>query len=58
MIMHEGLIKVIDFGWATDYKGKHRTTLCGTPLYYSPEMVKKESYDFTVDLWAIGIMTY
>jgi aurora kinase len=32
--------------------------MCGTPLYFSPEIVKGKSYDQRTDLWAVGIMTY
>jgi serine/threonine protein kinase len=32
--------------------------MCGTPLYYSPEVVKGVSYDNKIDTWAIGILTY
>lgn len=35
-----------------------RTTFCGTPLYFSPELLSKQEYDEKVDLWSIGIMTY
>jgi serine/threonine protein kinase len=35
-----------------------RLTLCGTPLYLAPEMVAQISYDESVDIWAIGVITY
>lgn len=35
-----------------------RSTLCGTPLYLAPELVSFEDYDESVDIWAIGILTY
>lgn len=35
-----------------------RRTVCGTPLYLSPEIVKGEEYDEKIDLWAVGILTY
>ena len=31
---------------------------CGTPLYLSPEVIKKELYGFSVDIWSIGLITY
>ena len=33
-------------------------TICGTPLYSSPELLKKKGYSYKVDIWAIGIMCY
>jgi serine/threonine protein kinase len=35
-----------------------RLTLCGTPLYLAPEMVAQVSYDDSIDIWAIGVITY
>jgi serine/threonine protein kinase len=35
-----------------------RGTLCGTPIYASPELVKKMQYDTKIDIWNIGILTY
>lgn len=33
-------------------------TICGTPLYSSPELLKKVGYSYKVDIWAIGIICY
>ena len=30
----------------------------GTPLYQSPELVKKLPFDFKVDIWALGCLVY
>ena len=35
-----------------------RKTLCGTYEYMAPEMVQGMSYDFTVDIWALGILLF
>ena len=35
-----------------------RNTFCGTPLYFSPEILSSQSYDETVDIWAVGVLTY
>ena len=35
--------------------GGQRTTFCGTLDYLSPEMVKGEPHDHTVDVWAAGL---
>lgn len=35
-----------------------RSTLCGTPFYLAPELIMHDSYDESVDVWAIGILTY
>ena len=30
----------------------------GTPMYFAPELVLNHSYDFKVDIWAIGVIMY
>lgn len=35
-----------------------RLTLCGTPLYLAPEMVAQSQYDQSIDIWALGVITY
>jgi aurora kinase len=35
-----------------------RNTVCGTPLYLSPELLTGHDYDERTDIWALGIMTY
>jgi len=35
-----------------------RSTLCGTPFYLAPELIMHDNYDESVDIWAIGILTY
>lgn len=33
-------------------------SICGTPLYSSPQLLKRKGYSFKVDTWALGILTY
>ena len=53
-------IKIIDFGLAvqlTDFN-EERQTLCGTPNYISPEVINKESYGLSTDVWSLGCILY
>ena len=34
------------------------TSIKGTPLYMSPELVQEQPYDHTSDLWALGCILY
>jgi serine/threonine protein kinase len=40
ILVSNGVAKLGDFGWAVK-TNVFRETLCGTPLYSSPEIVKK-----------------
>jgi CRP-like cAMP-binding protein len=33
-------------------------TLCGSPLYFAPEMVRGEQQTSAVDMWAMGVLLY
>ena len=58
IVMHEGVVKVCDFGWSVHLDNKMRTTFCGTPLYVCPEILKGNEYDEKIDIWSLGIMMY
>lgn len=48
---------MIDFGLARFLKkGDWAFTWCGTLGYTSPEVVLKLGYDYSVDVWGIGII--
>lgn len=38
--------------------GSHCQTICGTLDYLAPELVNHTEYDFSVDNWCIGVLTY
>ena len=52
-------IKVIDFGYATQFKkgDKPMTAFVGTAYATAPE-VFLSSYTESCDLWAVGVITY
>lgn len=54
-----GYVKLVDFGFAK-YIGhqKRSWSVCGTPAYLAPEMIRKQAHDKAVDFWALGILTH
>jgi serine/threonine protein kinase len=56
----EGHIKISDFGLSKilDDSDEKTFTLCGTPQYISPEVLKNKGYDKTIDWWALGVILY
>lgn len=60
MVTNEGNIKLIDFGLTIPYtpafcEPGNRT---GTPDYLAPEIIKRQSTDHRVDLFALGVTAY
>ncbi|XP_055861234.1 serine/threonine-protein kinase 36-like isoform X3 [Biomphalaria glabrata] len=55
-----GVIKLCDFGFARGMSANTLvlTSIKGTPLYMSPELVEEKPYDHTADLWALGCILY
>jgi serine/threonine protein phosphatase PrpC/CRP-like cAMP-binding protein len=50
--------KLTDFRYAKKMDGLKTFTVCGDPLYFAPEIVSQQGYDYSVDLWAFGILAY
>ncbi|XP_062435074.1 serine/threonine-protein kinase 36 [Rhea pennata] len=55
-----GIIKLCDFGFARamSIHTMVLTSIKGTPLYMSPELVEERPYDHTADLWSMGCILY
>lgn len=52
-----GYLKVIDFGLSKKiYKKTY--TICGTPHYIAPEILKQEGYSFETDWYTLGVVLY
>ncbi|XP_035482236.2 serine/threonine-protein kinase 36 isoform X1 [Scophthalmus maximus] len=55
-----GVVKLCDFGFARAMSVSTMvlTSIKGTPLYMSPELVEEKPYDHTADLWSLGCILY
>lgn len=51
-------LKMIDFGFARRTSGMTLKTMCGSPGYIAPEILKKAYYGAPVDMWAAGVIVY
>ena len=58
LIGDNDLLKLCDFGWAKELIVNNRSTFCGTVEYMAPEIVGSEKYDYSVDVWSLGILLY
>ncbi|NXA07269.1 STK36 kinase, partial [Sapayoa aenigma] len=56
----DGVVKLCDFGFARamSIHTMVLTSIKGTPLYMSPELVEERPYDHRTDLWSVGCILY
>ena len=55
----EAVPKLVDFGLAKIIGPSERSTEpFGTLGYVAPEVLSKQPYSYTCDLWSIGCITY
>ncbi|KAE9989182.1 hypothetical protein Vi05172_g6319 [Venturia inaequalis] len=58
LIDAEGHLKLVDFGFAKKIWDRETYTLCGTPEYLAPEVIRNTGHGCAVDWWAFGILVY
>ncbi|KAF2265106.1 Pkinase-domain-containing protein [Lojkania enalia] len=58
LIDAEGHLKLVDFGFAKKVENRETYTLCGTPEYLAPEVIRNTGHGTAVDWWAFGILVY
>ena len=53
------MLKLADFGFARVLPSTSLAeTLCGSPLYMAPEILRYERYDARADLWSVGTVLF
>lgn len=60
LLSSNGIIKLADFGFARSFSTSvyFLTSIKGTPLYMSPEMLNDKAYGPKADLWGLGVLLY
>lgn len=58
LVDHTGYLKLADFGFSKHLVSGRTYTLCGTPEYLAPEIIKNKGYGKSVDWWGLGILAY
>ena len=61
LITEDFIVKIGDFGLSKYYKNKNirMSTICGSPCYSAPEMLKGNKYKpYPIDVWGLGIILY
>jgi len=59
LLTSSGHIKLSDFGFAKCLSSSEKTyTVCGTPEYLAPEVIRLEGHSYSYDWWCLGILLY
>jgi serine/threonine-protein kinase ULK/ATG1 len=63
VMLHEGVVKIIDFGFSKTVKAKEamnalKHSQTGTPYYSSPQLLDGESYSAKNDIFSAGVLFY
>ncbi|CRH00791.1 serine/threonine protein kinase, putative [Plasmodium relictum] len=59
LVDHKDNAKLSDFGLSAMILGKKsHSSLCGTLVYFSPEITSGNGYDWRSDIWSLGVLLY
>ncbi|CAO3618840.1 unnamed protein product [Cunninghamella blakesleeana] len=57
LLDRKGHVKLTDFGFAKKVPS-YTYTVCGTPDYLAPEIIRSNGYTKAVDWWSLGVLIY
>jgi len=57
-ITSKGVAKVGGLIYTKEMSGKKSYTICGEAEYFAPEIILQQGYNYSVDIWAYGILLY
>jgi serine/threonine protein kinase len=52
------VLKIADFGFARELTESLADTVCGSPLFMAPEVLRGERYNESADLWSVGAILF
>jgi serine/threonine protein kinase len=57
LLNHDGYAKIADFGVSAQLMNSFskKTSRIGSPYWMSPEVIARSEYDFSTDIWSLGI---
>jgi len=59
LLDRKGHIRICDFGLSKqDVEGETVKSICGTPEYLAPEVIRRKPYGKAVDWWSLGTLIY
>ena len=64
LLLEKSHIILSDFGCAYNFNDNNkdedevRNSFCGSPQYISPEMLNKLPYNYSIDIWSIGVLLF
>ena len=60
ILLHNNIVKICDFGFSIVIKEHNMmfNTICGTPLFMSPELLFMKPYTIMSEIWALGVLFY
>mgnify|MGYP001301666269 FL=1 len=59
ILITDNTIKISDFGFAKTFeKNELISTVCGSPLYMAPEIIKNKQYNHKSDIWSLGVIIF
>jgi len=58
VLLHNGVAKIADLGFAKILKDSVTHTVLGTCLTMAPELLENKAYSFECDIWSLGVVFY